>query len=43
MTDRPDNWRAKELREWEKGNKKIDLQKEFKEKNQDLLKIAVES
>ena len=38
MTDRPDNWRAKELREWEKGNKKIDLQKEFKEKNKDLLK-----
>ncbi len=35
---RPDNWRAKELREWEKGNLKIDLQKEFKEKNKDLIK-----
>ena len=33
-----DTWRAKELRQWEKGNKKIDLTQQSKETNQDLLK-----
>ena len=31
-------WRAKELRQWEKGQRQIDLTKEFKDQNQDLLK-----
>ena len=36
--DRPDNWRYKELREWEKGQRKIDITKEFKDNNKELLK-----
>ena len=37
MADKPDNWRVNELREWEKGTKKMDLQKEFRELNAPLL------
>ena len=38
MADRPEDWRARELRQWEKGQKKMDLQKEFRDNNQALLK-----
>ena len=34
---RPDNWRAREVREFEKGSRKIDLTKDFQERNADLL------
>ena len=33
----PQAWRGKQLREWEKGQKQIDLQKEFREMNAPLL------
>ncbi len=33
-----DNFRQKELRQWEKGQKTIDLQEEFRQRNQDLIK-----
>ena len=33
-----DTWRQKEFREYEKGQRKIDLQEEFRLRNQDLLK-----
>ena len=32
-----DNWRQREFREWEKGQRQIDLQKDFRERNKDLL------
>ena len=35
--DRPADWQARELRQWEKGSKKIDLTKDFKDANKDLL------
>ena len=35
--DRPADWRARELRQWEKGQKQIDLSQTFKENNKDLL------
>ena len=35
--ERGEAWRAREIRDWEKGNKKIDLTKEFKENNKELL------
>ena len=35
MCDEP--WKGREVREWEKGNKKIDLTQTFKEQNQELL------
>ena len=39
MTDeRPADWKVRELREWEKGQRKMDLQKEFRDNNQGLLK-----
>ena len=38
MADRPEDWRVRELREWEKGTRKMDLQKEFRDNNQGLLK-----
>ena len=36
--NRPDNWKAMELREFEKGTRKIDLRKDFRDQNQGLLK-----
>ena len=36
MTD--EAWKGRELRDWEKGKRQIDLTKEFKDQNQDLLK-----
>ena len=31
MKNRPDNWAAMELREFEKGTRKIDLRKDFRD------------
>ena len=34
---KPDDWRAREVRDWEKGTRVFDLQKEFLEANKGLL------
>ena len=36
-TTKQHGWRAKELREWEKGTRKLDLEEEFRQLNKGLL------